>query len=91
MTAYISRDLFPDGTLSLYVDVWSAKPILIPNFDGPATQVWISNPDRWHEHALTMLTVRECRDLYGVVPEHVRQLIKAPYRRSQARKPRITK
>lgn len=87
---YITRDLFGDGTLSRYVDIWSERPTLIPNFDGACTEVWVGHSKHWNQNLITLITEDECRALYGTVPEFVDQLILAPYRTPRTRKKRKT-
>ena len=89
MKVYITRDRFHDGTLSLYVDVWSDKPFLVRDIsESPMTDVWICDPDDWLASKVTMLTDTECNRLYGTCPDHYEQLIMAPYRTPSKRTPR---
>lgn len=72
---YITRDLWPGEKLCGFIDIWSEKPVLIDDFGGPQAKVWVSDPDDWLRHKLTVLTVEECRELYGVVPDFVNEMI----------------
>lgn len=85
---YITRDRFHDGTLSLYVDIWSEKPQPIKGLDQPMPDVWAVDLIDWLYAKVTMLTDTECQNLYGVVPDHYEQLIVAPYRTPNPRTPR---
>jgi hypothetical protein len=72
---YITRDLFAEGGMSPYVDVWAEKPIRLKDFDGVGSDVWVSDETEWTKNKLTTITVTECRDLYGTIPDFVDQLI----------------
>ena len=70
-----------------FIDVWSEKPIMLKDFDGPQVHVWVGSSEYWLLHKLTILTVEECGSLYGVGPDHVGQLIMTPtYRLPKIRK-----
>lgn len=77
---YISRDMFADGELSPYVDIWDSKPVRIKDFDGKGSDVWVGSADDWTGHNITSMPVRDCKEIYGVAPEYVNELIKSPLR-----------